>query len=326
MKFDRKAPSGGAERYCTVENNKAVLEWKFDCLESEEQGTIRILVRDGKGVLVLKGRQSLKEEEPFRAVLLHPHFWEGVKEPYLYSEEILLIGENGEEADRLERKFPIRTLRQIPARGWFLNGESFTRRAVRWKGCEEAVLLQYMKLFREAGVNTLCVPALHRQSAAFFALCDEMGFLIWAECDDRDREKECNIEEKSDVEECRKKHADIIDGSLFLQNGEPGDLFYRCKARWSEEPFVYLSENSLTRQENGNYTVTVYSNQKKTALYVDGLLFEFQSGEEAFVFREIPLHSSCLCLTAEAGECTMTLALHRTFTKASLFHDNFPIE
>ena len=323
MKFDREATGGGAERYCTVENNRAVLEWKFYCPETEKQGAIRILVRDREGIPVLEGRQSLREEELFKAVLLHPHLWEGVKDPYLYSEEIFLIGENGEEKDRLERKFPIRTLREIPGKGWFLNGETFVRKAVRWRNCEEAAPSAYFQLFREAGVNTLCVPDLHRQPAAFFALCEKMGFLIWAECDERD----CAGEKaETGAWERAGRSLEIADGSLFLQNGEPADGFYRCKARWSEEPFVYLSENSLIRQENGKYTITVYSNQKKTALYVDGLLFEFQSGEETFVFREIPCSSAFLCLTAEAGECAVTLAIHRTFTKASLFHDNFPIE
>lgn len=92
-------------------------------------------------------------------------------------------------------------------------------------------------------------------------------------------------------------------------DGSARELFYYYKAHWSKEPFVYLSGDSLLRQENGNYQVKVYSNQEKVALYIGGRLFEYKSGAQELIFQELPLKCFPAMLTAQAGDCMMSVTV-----------------
>lgn len=324
MKFDRTAPGGGLEVYCTLQTGKALLEWKFycveDCGDTAVQYAVRLLVYDREETVVLEGWQRLGEEELLKTVLLRPRLWNSTKDPCRYRAEAFLLKMENEKPngprkedrqyqalDQIAVKFPVRSFREIPGKGWYLNEEPFCRKAVAYfpmeQTPEEETLRRELSLFLEAGANTLCIKEPHSQPPFFYEICEKLGFLVWAE----------GMKEAADS-----RH--------FQQGGIPTSLFYRYKALWCEEPFVYIDRESITREKNGNYSVTVYSSRKKVALYADGVLFEFQSGETAFVFHEIPFHGLFLCLTAETGECSMSLSIHKTFTKASLFHDNYPLE
>lgn len=303
------------EVYCTLQTGKALLEWKFYC--QREQGErqesvapptrpyVKLSIRDAKGVLVLEGRQCIWEEELFKAILLHPHLWNGTRDPYLYEAEAFLIEEEKEAegrhrvTDRISFRFPIHSFREDPGKGWLLNDELFCRKAVRYQPAQGEELRRELLFLLEAGVNTLCVEELYSQPPSFYETCRELGLVVWAAGTGQE-----------------------VDSRFFTEGGIPTDLFYYHKARWSREAFVYISRESLKQQSNGNFSITVYSNCKKVALYVEGTLFEFQSGQTEFVFREIPFQSLFLCLSAEAEDCTMSLSIHRTFTKDSLFHDN----
>lgn len=55
---------------------------------------------------------------------------------------------------------------------------------------------------------------------------------------------------------------------------------------------LYPVLSTLHRQENGLVSLTIYSNQKKVVLYVEGVLFLFQSaasGDPEFIFEDIPV-------------------------------------
>lgn len=312
LRFDREAPGNGAELYCTLENGKAVLEWKFYYTEEGGSAFVKLLLYDREGTLVFEGGQPAGEEELLRAVLLHPKLWNSIKEPYLYRAELSLVcydkehekecdRERERTLDRLSFFFPVRSLKRIPGKGWLLNGEAFPVRAVRFEGTDR--LSEYLAAFRQAGVNTVCVSRPWEQPPFFYEACDRQGFAVWTA-----------------------GLAQEAEGRLFLKGNEKTELFYQCRAMWTEEPFVYLSLESLSREPDGSFCITVYSNQQKAALYVNGALFEFQRGEREFVFRGICFEGLFLCLTAEAGECAMSLTIHRTFTKTSLFHDNYRLK
>lgn len=70
------------------------------------------------------------------------------------------------------------------------------------------------------------------------------------------------------------------------------------------------------RFENAEETiaVTVYSNQKKAALYVDGYLFECKQGPPDFKFEDISLKHCQTVLTAQAGECSISVTVERIFS------------
>lgn len=102
----------------------------------------------------------------------------------------------------------------------------------------------------------------------------------------------------------------------LLPDGEhPGPHFYRCLAEWGRKPFVHIVPESVRRMKSGNYTALCYSNCDKVALYSDGVLFEFQSGEKEFYFQEIPAKSPCIMLAAEGEGCGESLSVHKSFVR-----------
>ena len=103
-----------------------------------------------------------------------------------------------------------------------------------------------------------------------------------------------------------------MENGLFLPGSRyPTSLYYKYKAKWSDEPFIYLAPESVQKLQSGNYSVCCYSNCSRVALYADGILFEFQKGKGEFIFREIPARSPCVMLTAEGEGCTTSLSVHK---------------
>ena len=80
----------------------------------------------------------------------------------------------------------------------------------------------------------------------------------------------------------------------------------------SSEPVLYPALSTLHRQKNGLVSLTIYSNQKKVVLYVEGVLFLFQSaasGDPEFIFEDIPVAKLPLHLAAEAGNLSISLTV-----------------
>ncbi len=103
-----------------------------------------------------------------------------------------------------------------------------------------------------------------------------------------------------------------VENGLFMPGSRyPTSLYYKYMARWTEEPFIYLAPESVKKLKSGNFSVHCYSNSNRVALYTDGVLFEFQRGEEEFVFREIPAKKPCVMLTAEGEGCGTALSIHK---------------
>ena len=52
---------------------------------------VEVTVTDREGHLAAYGRKRLDEEEPLETLLLHPHSWLGMEDPYLYRVEACLL-------------------------------------------------------------------------------------------------------------------------------------------------------------------------------------------------------------------------------------------
>lgn len=150
----------------------------------------------------------------------------------------------------------------------------------------------------------------------FCRLCDEAGLLLWWRDEGRDAESQTVKGKPGQSFGKIPRFYGTADSLLTWGERSFSDRYYFYKACWSREPFVYISMASLSLQKNGNAQVTVYSNQKKVALYVDGILFEFRMDGPDFLFQEIPVKRLPLLLTAEAGTCSMSLTAY-PFTKLS---------
>lgn len=336
LRFDRTAAGEGVEAQCRLESGKALLEWHF-YYENGESGRdfyVKLRLTDKEERLVLECLQQTGEEEPLKSVLLHPQLWQGVDAPYLYRLEAEIFSQTGERTDRYSRAFPLYTLTHVPGKGLLLNGEFFCPKTVRYRLQERKSeeqgqsseaqmfleLLRDLQLARQAGANGILLEGT--ADRIFRNLCERMGFLVW------------EGGRSGEAAHCSGIGTAALPGdggavpllrgngeSLLKPDGTPASLFYRYRAKWSRCPFVYIVPESVMCRENGTFSVSVYSSCKRVALYADGVLHAFLTGEEEFVFHGIVPSGPCLALTAEAEECAQSLSVHRTFTKLSLFHD-----
>lgn len=335
IEFDKKAPGGGVSAECRMENGKAVLEWQIGLSQIDFRGIIRLRLKSAQGNMVLECMQASDEEEPLVSVLLQPHLWMGMDNPYLYRLEAMLEDRQGNCLDRVVRQFPLRCveLRRLPGEDvekLFLNGERFVPKAVMYQlpMCvtraqperTEDVNAEYGKRIRtdlerilSLGANCICLQGSEQLPSEVAEFCEKSGLLTVAHTPGNLKVGEiCFPVDKDRTLE------DYLGKIPVFQDME--EALY--KARWGKLPFVHICIESLKPMKSGNYTVTCYSNSKRLALYSDGQLFEFQHGLEVFTFQEIPVKGPCIMLAVEGEGCSASLSLHRTFTKLSPNGDN----
>lgn len=292
-----------------VENSKAYLEFEFPS-NCSDGGMLMVLlqVKDAEGRMVLNCPYPLAEEEPAQGILLHPHLWNGHEDPYLYQVEVYFVNKEGKVAERQQEPFGLYTLEEIPGKGLFLNGKSFELRAVCWDG--EAIsayaakqgMAEVLEQLRLMGANAIYFMDEEKEiPREYLSLCMQKGFLVFA-----------GKKEQNNVPFC---------SSLFsLYPTFFTEKYYQYKALWSREPFVHINMSSIRRQENGNFSLMVCSNQKKTGLYVDGVLFEFRNGGQEYLFEEIPIKKYPAVLTAQAGEYNTAVTIYES---SQNFHNYF---
>lgn len=143
-------------------------------------------VKDKEGQSIAEKTVSAEES---KVVVDIPavHLWNGRKDPYLYTAEVVLVeGEN--VLDNVSTRFGCRTYQIDPERGFILNGEEYPLRGVsrhqdRW-GIGNALLPEHhredMDLICEVGATTIRL-AHYQHDQYFYDLCDERGMVIWAE-------------------------------------------------------------------------------------------------------------------------------------------------
>ena len=148
----------------------------------EGDGEVEFSIYDAAGaeVLIGKGRDTT-------VTLEHPHLWDGVRDPYLYTCAVRLVL-NGEVQDEVRQRFGVRSFLVDPKRGFFLNGRPYPLHGVSRhqdrKGLGNAITREMhdedMQLIKELGANTIRL-AHYQHDQYFYDLCDEAGMVVWAE-------------------------------------------------------------------------------------------------------------------------------------------------
>ncbi len=115
------------------------------------------------------------------------HLWNGMKDPYLYTLECTLQRE-GKVTDEVSFRIGFRTVAFTADKGCFLNGEHIKLQGVsrhqdrEWMGnaLTEKEHREDLELIKEVGANSIRL-AHYQHDRKFYNICDEMGFLVWAE-------------------------------------------------------------------------------------------------------------------------------------------------
>ena len=146
--------------------------------------TLVYTVTDKEGNVVVSKEVSDKKVE---FELTDVTLWHARKNPYLYTATVELV-EEGKVIDTVSTRFGCRTFKIDPERGFILNGEEYplhgvSRHQDRW-GYGNALLPEHHKedaeLIYELGANTIRL-AHYQHDQYFYDLCDELGFVVWAE-------------------------------------------------------------------------------------------------------------------------------------------------
>lgn len=151
---------------------------------------LRFCLKNAEGKEMVRKEQPLLPERhnvELSVEVEKPHLWNGRLDPYLYHISVELVA-GGEVTDRIEDRVGFRYFRVDSDKGFFLNGEHLPLKGVcRHQDRAEignALLPMHhredMEIMAEMGVNAVRL-AHYPQDKMMYDLCDEYGFVVWAE-------------------------------------------------------------------------------------------------------------------------------------------------
>ena len=326
-----------------LENGKAYLEFALPEKIGRLLSALQIEIWEGAegGRLVFHGEYSSEEADSMTALLLRPHLWDGIRDPYVYrvkAQGRFSAAEYGEKAgvtadeekvgsieemtDTTEvfwrQELAIYDVHVIDKKGIFLNEKEFLPHEVVYRlppqisnaGTRVEQVRRDLERLVRMGANVIGLEGTGTGAGGldcagvrtFYSLCRKRGFLtgdLWIR--------------PENLPVYRGLPGETTEDALLSADGRTlTERYYYYQAKWSSEPVLYPALSTLHRQENGLLSLTIYSNQKKVVIYVDGVLFLFQSaasGDPEFIFEDIPVEKLPLHLAAEAGNLSISLTV-----------------
>lgn len=323
-----------------LENGKAYLEFALPEKIGRLLSALQIEIWEGaEGErLVFHGEYAPEETDCMTALLLRPHLWDGMRDPYVYlvkaqgrfgaaeygetfgvtAEEETVDASSIDEVTEVywQQELAIYDVRVIDKKGIFLNEKEFLSHEVVYRlppqisdaGTREEQVRRDLERLARMGANVIRLEGTGAEGQdspevrAFYSLCRSRGFLpgdLWIR--------------PENLPVYRGLPGETTCQALLAADGRTlTERYYYYQAKWNSEPVLYPALSTLHRQENGLLSLTIYSNQKKVVLYVDGVLFLFQSaasGDPEFIFEDIPVAKLPLHLAAEAGNLSISLTV-----------------
>lgn len=325
-----------------LENGKAYLEFALPEKIGRLLSALQIEIwEEAEGErLVFHGEYSSEEADSMTALLLRPHLWDGMRDPYVYrvkaqgrfgaaeygetfgvtAEEETVDASSIDEVTEVywRQELAIYDVRVVDKKGILLNEKEFLPHEVCYRmllqtgdaGIWEEQMKEDLERLARMGVNAIRLEGTGSgaevqdrcEVRAFYSLCRRGGFLtgdLWIR--------------PENLPVYRGLSGETTCQALLAADGRTlTERYYYYQAKWSSEPVLYPALSTLHRQENGLLSLTIYSNQKKVVLYVDGVLFLFQSaasGDPEFIFEDIPVEKLPLHLAAEAGNLSISLTV-----------------
>ena len=117
----------------------------------------------------------------------NPQLWNSVEDPYLYTLRAALT-QNDEKIDEVEFKIGFRTITFDSEKGCFLNGKHIKLKGVSrhqdrfhmGNALNEKEHREDLEIIKDLGANSIRL-AHYQHDQIFYDICDEMGFIVWAE-------------------------------------------------------------------------------------------------------------------------------------------------
>lgn len=301
-----------------LENGKAYLEFALPEKIGRLLSALQIEIWEGADGerLVFHGEYAPEESDCMTALLLRPHLWDGMRDPYVYL--LKAQGRFGTVEVFWRQELAIYDVRVVDKKGIFLNEKEFLPHEVAYRlppqisdaGTREEQMRRDLDRLARMGVNAIRLEGTGAgteeqdrcEVRSFYNLCRGRGFLTG----DRWIRPE-------NLPVYRGLPGETTCQALLAADGRTlTERYYYYQAKWSSEPVLYPALSTLHRQKNGLVSLTIYSNQKKVVLYVEGVLFLFQSaasGDPEFIFEDIPVAKLPLHLAAEAGNLSISLTV-----------------
>ena len=145
----------------------------------------RVVARQTVKRKLTAGAENVQADIPL--TVEHPHLWNGVADPFLYTVTIALR-KDGRQVDEVVQPLGLRYYCVDPVKGFFLNGHHLTLHGVSrhqdWAIVGNALRAMHhekdVRLMREMGVNVVRLSH-YPQSDYMLTLLDRAGIIAWSE-------------------------------------------------------------------------------------------------------------------------------------------------